>query len=67
MKRNNRSKNRYLPQDRIAMRLADRYGMTEGYKEARRKGYTPLEAREDWDLLDAEARKEMGEMSNNVL
>lgn len=50
-------KSRYPHQDRIAMRIADRHDMVEGYKTARRKGYTPIEALEDWDLLDEEAKK----------
>ena len=28
----------------------------DDYKAARRKGYTPIEALEDWDLLDEEAK-----------
>lgn len=38
-------------QDRIAMRIADRYGMNYDYKETRRHHLTPLE---DWDLLTPE-------------
>ena len=38
------------------MRIADRYDMVEDYKVARRKGYTPVEALEDWDILTAEDR-----------
>ena len=49
-------KNKYLAQDRIAMRIADRYGMTREYKMARRNGLTPLEALEDWDLIRLEER-----------
>ena len=51
-----RRKNKYLHQDRMAMLIADRYDMVEDYKVARRKGYTPLEALEDWDLLCPEER-----------
>ena len=54
-------KNRYPHQDRITMRIADRYDKVESYKTARRKGYTPVEALEDWDLLDEEAIKKLNE------
>lgn len=43
------------PQDRKAMRIADRSGMTHEYKTARRHNMRPLQALEDWDLIgDAE-------------
>ena len=51
-----RRKNKYLHQDRIAMRIADRYNMVTDYKVARRKGYTPIESLEDWDILKPEDR-----------
>ena len=47
----------YIAQDRIAMRIADRYGMTREYKIARRHHLTPLEALEDWDLIMPEERE----------
>ena len=50
------SKNKYITQDRIAMRIAARYGMTKEYKTARRHRLTPLEALEDWDMLLPEER-----------
>ena len=50
-------KNKYIAQDRIAMRIADRYGMTREYKIARRHHLTPLEALEDWDLIKLEERE----------
>ena len=50
-------KNKYIAQDRIAMRIADRYGMTREYKIARRHHLTPLEALEDWDLIMPEERE----------
>lgn len=50
-------KNRYLHQDRIARDIADRHGMLDDYLAARRQGLSPLEALDDWDLLDEEARK----------
>lgn len=37
--------------DRIAMQIAAMHGMTYEYKMARRNRLTPLEALEDWDLL----------------
>ena len=51
---------KHLSQDRIAMRIADRYGMTYEYKTARRNGLTPLEALEDWDLIRLEERELFG-------
>ena len=50
-------KSKYLHQDRIAMRIADRYGLTHEYKTARRNGLNPLEALEDWDLVLPEDRR----------
>lgn len=50
-------KNKYIAQDRIAMRIADRYGMTHEYKTARRHHLTPLEALEDWDLIMPEEKE----------
>ncbi|MBR3493127.1 MAG: hypothetical protein IKH44_12610 [Bacteroidales bacterium] len=50
-------KNKNLHQDRIAMRIADRYGMTREYKTARRNGLSPIEALEDWDMILPEERK----------
>ena len=49
-----RRRNKYFHQDRIAMRIADRYGMTYDYKVARRHHLTPIVALEDWDLLTPE-------------
>ena len=50
-------KNKNLPQDQIAMRIADRYGMTREYKTARRNGLSPIEAMEDRDMVLSEERK----------
>ena len=48
-------KNKYFIQDRIALRIAARSGMTQEYKDARRHNMRPLQALEDWDLIgDAE-------------
>ena len=50
-------KNKRLLQDRIAMRIADRYGLTREYKMARRNGLNPIEALEDWDMILPEERE----------
>ena len=47
-------RNRFFHQDRIAMRIAARHGMTYEYKLARRKRLDPIEALEDWDLMTQE-------------
>ena len=47
-----RKKNKFYHQDRIAMRLAARSGLTYEYKLARRHNRTPQEALEDWDLVE---------------
>ena len=49
--------NLYYHQDRLAMRIADRNGMTHEYKTARRHGLNPVDALEDWDLLEQEDYK----------
>ena len=46
--------NKFFHQDRIAMRIAARHGMTYEYKLARRKRLDPIEALEDWDLMTPE-------------
>lgn len=43
-------------QDRRAMAIAARYGLTAEYKLSRRHGFTPLEALDEWDLLTPEDR-----------
>lgn len=45
------------PQDRLAMQIAARYGMTKEYKEARRQNVRPLQALEDWDLIHENDRE----------
>ena len=45
-------KSKYFKEDREAMRIADRYGLTYEYKLARRHNRTPQEALEDWDLVE---------------
>jgi hypothetical protein len=46
-------------EDRIARAIAASHNMLDDYKAARRGGLTPLEALEEWDLLDEEARKKL--------
>lgn len=50
-------KNKYFTQDRLALRIAARYGMTQEYKDARRQNMRPLQALEDWDLVKEEERE----------
>ena len=52
-----RKKNNFYHQDRIAMRLAARFGMIFEYKMARRRQLTPIEALEDWDMMKPEDYK----------
>ena len=49
----------YRRQDKIAAAIAARYKMTEPYKQARRFGLSPLEALEEYDLFDTQARQEL--------
>ena len=44
-------------QDRIAMKIAARHGMTQEYKTARRQNMRPLQALEDWDLVVSEEER----------
>lgn len=44
-------------QDRIALQIAAKYGLTKEYKMARRQNMRPLEALEEWDLVREEDRK----------
>lgn len=50
-------KNKYFAQDRIALRIASQYGMAQEYKMARRQNLRPLEALEDFDLIQPEERE----------
>lgn len=43
-------------QDRIALQIAAKYGLTKEYKMARRQNRRPLEALEEWDLVKEEER-----------
>ena len=47
----------FYHQDRIAMRLAARFGLTCEYKQARRHRLTPVAALEEWDMLCPEDYK----------
>jgi len=49
----------YRRQDKIAGAIAARYKMAKAYKQARRFGLSPIEALEDNDLYDAQARQEL--------
>ena len=53
----------YRRQDKIAATIAARYKMTKAYKQARRFGLSPIEALEDNDLYDTQARQELFEAS----
>ncbi len=46
-------------QNRIAREIAARHGMLDDYKAARRNGCSPIEALEEWDLLDEDAIKKL--------
>ncbi len=48
-------------QDRIAREIAKRHNMLADYRAARRNGLSPLEALEEWDLLEEEAVKKLNE------
>lgn len=48
-------------EDRIARAIAASHNMLDDYKAARRNGLSPIEALEEWDLLDEEAKKKMNE------
>lgn len=52
-----RSKDKFYHQDRIAMRIAARFGLISEYKMARRRQLTPIEALEDWDMMKPEDYK----------
>ncbi|MCR5039759.1 MAG: hypothetical protein K6A94_10530 [Bacteroidales bacterium] len=42
--------------DEKAMAIADRYGMRKEYLAARKFGFSPLEALEDWDIIENNER-----------
>ena len=48
---------RVTSQDRLALKIAAQYGMTQEYKDARRQNMRPLQALEDWDLVKEEERE----------
>jgi len=49
-----RKRNKYFHQDKVAMRNASRYGLTDEYRNARRNRLSPIEALEDWDIMKPE-------------
>ena len=49
----------YRRQDKIAAAIAARYKMDKAYKQARRFGLSPIEALEEDDLYDTQARQEL--------
>ena len=50
---------KHRKQDRIAREIAASQNMLDDYRAARRAGCTPIEALEEWDLLDEEAIKKL--------
>lgn len=48
-------------QDRLARKIAARYGRTAEYEAARKEGVSPLEALKDWDMVTEEERKRLNE------
>ena len=54
--------NKRRNQGRIAREIAASHNMLDDYKAARRDGCSPLEALEEWDLLDEEAIKKLNEI-----
>ncbi|SDN81212.1 hypothetical protein SAMN04487900_103146 [Prevotella communis] len=59
-----KTKNKYFHQDRLAMRIASRYGLTYEYKLARRNRLSPIEALEDWDMMKSEDYDLISELTN---
>lgn len=47
--------------DRIARQIAAAHGLEADYHAARHARLSPIEALEDWDLLDEEAIKKLKE------
>lgn len=47
--------------NRIAREIAASHNMLDDYRAARRDGCSPIEALEEWDLLDEEAIKKLNE------
>ena len=43
-------RNKHASEDSIALQIAERYGLGEGYIRSRKQGMSPREALEDWDL-----------------
>ena len=51
----------YRRRKRIAREIFERHDMLDEYKAARLNGQDPIEALEEWDLLDEEARERLFE------
>lgn len=49
----------YRKQDRVAAEIAARYNLSKAYKMARRFGLSPVEALDENDLYDENARREL--------
>lgn len=49
----------YRKQDRVAAEIAARYNLSKAYKMARRFGLSPVEALDENDLYDEDARREL--------
>lgn len=45
-------------QERLARQIAESHDMLDDYRAARRAGLSPIEALEEWDLLDEWERGE---------
>ncbi len=52
-------------QERIARDIAASRNLEADYRAARRQGLSPVEALEEWDLLDEEAKKKLKVTSKN--
>ncbi len=49
----------YRRQDKIAATIAARYKMAKAYKQSRRFGLAPIEALDEYDLFDSQARQKL--------
>ena len=49
----------YRKQDRVAAEIAARYNLSKAYKMARRFGLSPVEALDENDLYDEDARRKL--------
>ena len=51
-------RNKHHSEDRIALQIAEQYGVGEGYIRSRKQGMSPREALEDWDLDVSELKED---------